>query len=720
MGPTVRATGTAHAGSGPVGSRFRPDIEGMRAVAVILVVLYHAGITALGGGYVGVDVFFVISGFLITTKLFGELSTSGTVSVTRFWARRATRLLPASVLVLVSTLIAAWLWLPPTRFPSISMDGITAALYAVNWRLAMQGVDYLNVGAPPSPLQHFWSLAVEEQFYLLWPLLLLALVPLVRRRTASRPGPTGSGPARAPIVVALLVVGAASFAASVLQTREAAPWAYFGAHTRAWELALGALIALGAAELARLPRVLAAAATWLGLAAVLTAAVWYTDATPFPGYVAALPVLGAGLMIAGGCAFPALGVGVLFRYRPFQEVGRLSYGWYLWHWPVITIAPVALGRPESVRLNLALAAASLVLAVVSFRLVEDPLRTSPTLRAFPRRGISFGLALSASAAVLAVVGGQLPMHLRPGGQPDAEAVAAAGTAAGDPRATVADAADPAAALAGLLQTAAASLTAPARLRPPLERAAADLPRVYRDGCHLSFDTDKVNRNCVYGDVGARTTVVLFGDSHAAQWFPALERIAKDRRWRLISYTKSACPAASVPVRQGELKRPYTECERWRDRALTAVRAMNPAMVVFANLNTDFGGLVDASADPDQTWIDGWLVSVNRVRQAGTKVVVLSDTPFPPANVPDCVSTNLADVTRCAHSQAAALAQPRRRSLLAEAATLAGATVVDPAPWFCTATICPVIVGNVLVYKDASHISTAYADLLAPVLAARLP
>ncbi|MFF5229323.1 acyltransferase family protein [Dactylosporangium sp. NPDC000521] len=674
----------------------------MRAVAVVLVVLYHAGVGVFGGGYTGVDVFFVISGFLITTQLFGELERHQTISISRFYARRAVRLLPASTLVLVATLAAAWVWLPPTRFPSIALDGLTSTFYAINWRLAAGGVDYLNAGAPPSPLQHFWSLAVEEQFYLVWPVLLLAasLAWRWRRPTLSR----------ASVVVTLLVLGGLSFAAGLEQTRTAAPWAYFGAHTRAWELGLGALIAVGTPVLARLPRALAAVLTWAGLAAVCAAAVLFTEATPFPGHAALLPVLGTGLMIAGGCARPAGGIGAVLRFGPFQLLGKLSYSWYLWHWPVLIIAPVALGMTAALPLNLALAAASLALAAGSYWLVENQVRNRQVLRAKPVRGIALGLALSCLAAGLAFAGGRF-----------APGVTSSGSAT-DTAATVAAAKDPAAALAGLVTAGVPAKTIPSNLTPGLSAVGKDVPEIYGDGCHLNYTAVK-NPACVFGDPSSKTVVALFGDSHAAQWFPSMRRLAEERHWRLVVHTKSACPAASVLVYQQALQRGYTECTDWRDKTLAAIKALRPALVVMTNNGTDTGGLVDSPKDPaavDRAWADAWVASLRKVQQPGTKIVMLSDTPYPKSNVPDCVSSNPKDITACTRPADTALVLPQRRKLVAEVAAANGATVIDPTAWFCTAATCPVIVGNVLVYRDDSHMTTPYAALLAPVLGAALP
>ena len=680
-------------------ARFRPDIEGMRAVAVVLVVLYHAGVAVFGGGFIGVDVFFVISGFLITTQLFGELQRHQTISVSRFYARRAIRLLPASTVVLVATLAAALVWLPPTRFASIALDALSSTFYGINWRLAAQGVDYLNAGAPPSPLQHFWSLAVEEQFYLIWPLLLLlsSLAWRWRRPTLSRSS----------IVLTLLALGTLSFMAGVNQTHDAAPWAYFGAHTRAWELALGALIAILAPALTKLPALLAAIITWVGLVGVVASAILYTDATPFPGYAAALPVFGAGLIIAGGCARPAGGVAVIFKYSPFQFLGMLSYSWYLWHWPILIIAPVALDIAPNLWLNLVLATASLGVAAGSFWLVENPVRHRRALRARPVRGISLGLALSLCAAGLALGGGRLLPDIGKGGSASDTAVALAG------------AGDPASELSQLIANSVGVQSVPSNLTPALAEVSKDSPGIYANGCHLNFTMVK-SPKCEFGDVTSSTVVVLFGDSHAAQWFPSMEQIAKARHWRLVVHTKSACPAASVLVYQDELNRGYTECVQWRDQTLAAIKAMRPAMVVLTNNGTDTGGLVDTPGDPDQAWTDAWLSSVRKVQQAGTKLVMLSDTPYPKSNVPDCVSSNPSNVTACTRGVNTALVLPKRRQMIAAAVAANGVTVIDPTSWYCTDVVCPVIVGNVLVYRDDSHMTTKYAALLAPILGARLP
>ncbi|GAA4589647.1 peptidoglycan/LPS O-acetylase OafA/YrhL [Actinoplanes octamycinicus] len=683
---------------------FRADIEGMRAIAVTLVVLSHAGLAGLAGGYVGVDVFFVISGFLITTLLLGELRRTGTISLARFYARRAIRLLPASTLVLLVTLAGAWLWLPATRFKAISLDTLSATCYGINWRLAAEGVQYLNADAAPSPLQHFWSLAVEEQFYLVWPLLLLILALTVRTRY------------RAAVLAVLGVAVLASLYISIRVTASSAPYAYFGAHTRAWELGIGALVAIGATRLAALRRGPAAVLTWAGLAAVLTSAVIYDEATPFPGSAAVLPVLGAAAIIAGGCAAPPGGAALLLRLRPFQLVGKYSYSWYLWHWPVLMIAPFLLDTEPAPGLNLTLAAAALLLAAGTFHLVENPGRSQAWVRRSAVPGIGLGLALSLAAAGVAKVGGNHPPRLAKG-EPavlTAEAVAAA--------------TDPQAELQRIIAASASLGELPSNITPKVQKGHRDLPEYYATDCHLDYPEVVPPGPCVFGDPAGRETVYLFGDSHAAHWYPALRTIAAKRGWRLVVRTKSACQAPVVRTYTSTFKRAYTECERWRAAMLAEIKRAAPTMVVVSSNGTDNGGLLDASgrfldrepgAARDAIWVAGWKAMFQAVAGAHTRLVMIEDTPWPGRDTPECLATNAAHASRCARPADASFAFPQRQALVSRTARDLGVTVIPTRQWFCAA-VCPQVVGNLMVWRDGSHITTKYSRMLAPLLEAELP
>ncbi|WP_338017767.1 acyltransferase family protein [Streptomyces adustus] len=683
----ARGTGPAIEETSRTPQPVRLDIQGLRAVAVSLVVLSHAGARGFGGGYVGVDVFFVISGFLITSLLLRELSTTGAISIRKFYARRALRLLPASTLVVLATLIGSWLFLSKVRFEEYAGDAVAGALYVVNIRLAVGGTDYLAEGSPPSPFQHFWSLAVEEQFYLLWPLLLLLSWGWARR----------GGRLALPLVICCLV----SFWLSVEVTASSPPWAYFGSHTRFWELGAGALLALAAERLTRLPAAVAAPLTWAGLACVVLAAVRYDTATPFPGYHALLPVLGAGLVLAGGCA-PARGdARLLLAARPLVRLGGLSYGWYLWHWPALVIVPAALGRPLDGAWALVLCLLALPLAWATLRLVENPVRFHPALRGRPGRALALGGGLSAGAAVLALTASLFPPPID------------SGRDAVDTRYEIAAAADPALRLRQLLGTSGTSL--PSNLRPALTDIKGTRSALYRDGCHVGYNSTRIPA-CVYGDRTSARVVVLFGDSHAAQWFPALDRLARTHRWKLVTLTKSSCKAAEVTIVHDG--RPYSSCDVWRDRAIARIRALRPALVLVSS--SEAGTPVRPAADPVRQWSDGFRTTFDALAASGAKVAVLLDTPWPRTDAVDCAAGYPLRLDRCANRLPEAIRDPSRRQAVMDAARSAHATLIDPVPWLCTpAGTCPVLVGNTLVYRDDSHLAEACAEALAPVLDTRL-
>ncbi|WP_436650739.1 acyltransferase family protein [Actinoplanes sp. URMC 104] len=670
-------------------------MEGLRAVAVVLVVLSHAGLSTFAGGYVGVDVFFVISGFLITTLLLKELGKTGTISLPGFYARRAIRLLPVSTVVLVATVVAAWLWLPATRFKSISLDALFSTFYGINWRLAYEGTDYLNATAAPSPLQHLWSLAVEEQFYLVWPLLLLAVWA---GRRANR---------RALFALSALVV--VSLAVSVQQTSSAAPWAYFGSHTRAWELGIGALVAVTGGFLRRTPKALAVVLTWGGLAAVVVAAVTFDEATAFPGYVALLPVLGTAAVIAGGTSAGGWGAVKLIGTGPFRFIGKLSYGWYLWHWPVLMIWPSAFSRDPGIKSNLVFAVLALGLAWLTYHTVENPVRMRPWLRSRARRGLALGLVLSASAAVFALIIGQFTPPLP------------AGPAAPDTRAEVAAAADPQARITELITDSLGGAKLPKNLTPKVPEAGEQSPQIYDDQCHFNYTQVRQDRECVYGDPNGAKTMYLIGDSHAAHWFPAVDDVAKSHNWKLVALTKAACQLPQVLTFNDALKRNYTECVTWRDQILRRVAEDKPDLVVMASNDLDNGGIVgdDGQIIPrtgpqdDPVWVQRWKQTWAKL--GGIRKVLLQDTPWPAGDAPECAAVNARRLALCDRPRSKAIAEKNRRTLVASAARTAGIRVIDPTPWFCNATKCPIVVGNVLVYKDNSHMTVPYAHAIAPLL-----
>jgi peptidoglycan/LPS O-acetylase OafA/YrhL len=366
-----------------VSDRFRPDIEGMRAVAVGLVVLYHGFHAPFTGGFVGVDVFFVISGFLITNFLLHEEARNGRISISRFYARRARRILPAATLVVLATVFAMYYWLGFIAGNQIADDAKWTAVFAANIHFGVLGTDYLGSQLPPSPLQHMWSLGVEEQFYLVWPGLFLGLVLLVRGERH-----------RNALAVMLLGIVGASLAWSVIQTRSNATWAYFSPITRAWELALGALVAALAMVVARVqPSWLIELLSLCGISGIMVSALVLNSSTHYPGSAVALPVISTALLIASGCANQRTLVGRALAARPMQWIGARSYSLYLWHWPFLVIAAEYWGHDLSAIQNIGLLLLALAATAITYRLIENPVRHARVLARRTWLSLAIGAAL---------------------------------------------------------------------------------------------------------------------------------------------------------------------------------------------------------------------------------------------------------------------------------------------------------------------------------------
>lgn len=675
-------------------TQFRPDIEGLRAVAVLAVVLYHAGVPGLRGGFVGVDVFFVVSGFLITGLLVHEAARTGTVGLTSFYAARARRLLPAAAVVLVATSVAAAVLLPPLQARNVLGDTIASALYLGNYRFAIEGTDYLAADTPPSPLQHYWSLGVEEQFYLVWPALILGVAWWSRRRGRSTASPH-------PYLLVLAVLTGGSLVLSVIWTRTLPAWAFFSLPTRAWELAIGGLIALTTAQWRKLPPVCAAVVGWGGLALILATCTQIGAATPYPGTAALLPVLGTALVIGAGCATPDLGIGRLLSKPGLRAIGRVSYSWYLWHWPALLLAPAVIGEELGLAGRLGMVLMSLGLAILTLHLVENPARFAATLRSSAWRS----LAVGATATGVAVCAGLALLAVRP---------VPAGPGAAVPAAAIVDPPSPRAPTPSeqLRDAVAQSVhphAVPSNLSPPLGDITK--PEVFVNGCVLSWD-DVAQPECASGVPDSTTTVALIGDSHAAMWQPALEPVALQQGWRLETMAKVTCPPMKLPIVSPYLGREFTECKQWRAAVLERIERERPGLIVLdmvRRYGADFGFV-----SYDQAWLDGLTRLVAQLGGTGARVLVLGPVPDPHGTVPTCVSARMDDALACAPQRSIAM---NDNGVAAEAAAVraGGGQYADLGRYFCTDQLCPVIIGNTLVFRDDNHITAEYAKLMSPVV-----
>ncbi|WP_206671088.1 acyltransferase family protein, partial [Streptomyces sp. CB01881] len=655
---------------------FRPDIEGLRGVAVLAVLAFHAAVPAFTGGYVGVDVFFVISGFLITGLLLGR-----PIGLRDFAARRARRILPAAAVVLVATALAGGALLDPLRGTDLARDLIASAGQFANWRFVGEQTDYLAAERDPSPLQHFWSLGVENQFYLLWGVLLLGLARHLagRRRTAA-------------IALATTAIGGVSLALCIRWTADSAPLGYFSTASRLWEFAAGAGAALlGTALAGWLPRADRAARPagwalrllgWAGAAAVVLAVFHYDRNTPFPGSAALLPVLGTAAVLLAGPVHRALGpadAGRLLATRPLRAAGRLSYAWYLWHWPVLTIAQARYGALPWTTLA-ALTAASALPAWLTLRLVEQPLRygSSPA----PRRG----LAVGASALVIPLIAG-LTLGggtVRAVGKADLPVVVPAGAVDGP----------------ALLAPGTRVLT----LTPSLARAREDFPP--GKGCEIPLGAESSPR-CLFGAETSPDRIVLVGDSHAGQWISAALELAGQRHWALEVLVKPGCPLATLTVRNNVLGRTFDECDRWRENTLTRLATgPKPRLVLMAGLNR-YGSQEERT--------EGWTRTLDRLSAVGAPLAYLADTPMPGKDIPTCLAASDGRSDACFFPRESAF----ERDPLTDGGLAGryGVRVLDLGPLLCPGTgpDCPAVLEGVVLYRDTGHITDTLARVLAPRL-----
>lgn len=660
---------------------YRADIDGLRALSILLVVAFHAGWARFAGGYVGVDVFFVLSGYLITGLLVREHERDGRVSLRDFYARRIRRLLPLSALVLTVTAGAGALLLPPLRRAELMLDVQASALYVANWRYGAQATAYMDAAVTDSLLLHYWSLAVEEQFYVLWPLIVIAVSAWVGRR--------GGAELRRPLTIALTVLVVASFTASVVLTPRLGPQAYYATHTRLWEMGVGALVALVLPQLPAVGRRVGEVLGLAGVAAIVLTAMLYGPATAFPGWAAAVPVLGTVLVVVAAHG-TATRVSAALSSAPLVTLGRWSYAWYLWHWPAIGIALLWADRVGSELPTAAVTAmaavGSLALAAASHRLVENPVRFSTVLRDRLAPNFVLGATLSVVPVLFALA------YLGWGAVGDDAPVAGTTTAAMTPA-----------------------------------EAAEDGVAVGAEcfGSHLVDDPQLDLEACAFGDLDAERTVVVMGDSHALHWVPALEEAATREGWRLLVAVRSSCAPVDVELWQRTLGRVDEGCARWREQVLAQLDDRPVAAVVLAR-SPRYSAYVlrDGVRVPAAQAADAWRAGAERtfaqLEPVADRVVVLEHTPWADHDVPTCLSEPGVHPTDCAVPMVAArgadadLRAAERQAARPEVAFLEVGDLV------CAVDPCDMVTAEgIIKYRDAHHLTATYSRSLGPALGDRM-
>ena len=605
-----------------------PQIQALRALAAVLVVIYHAKITS--GGFIGVDIFYVISGYLITGLLLRELDANGFLSLRSFYLRRIKRLLPTSFFVLITTALIAWWLYPGTMRESLGRDIAAAALYVSNYLFALWQMDYQNLSSVPPVVIHYWSLAVEEQFYLFWPFFIYALY--------KRGG-------RILVAKGVFIVTVASFVLSLFLTSTSPIWAFYSLPTRAWELGVGALLLYIPSRIRFSQNYL-----WIAFFLFTYGALIFRDSTPFPGRAALIPVIATAISIAAVHSWPSI-LNKIARNSTVQWLGEISYPLYLWHWPVLVIPVVYLGRNLHIYERALCVLLTLILADLTHRFIEQPLRYAQ----FPGRivvrtglmativSISLGLGISSSHSDFINLGNGKKISLA---------------------------------------------------------KVVEKPVVYNDGCHVN-NGETISPECAYGARGSSTKIVLFGDSHAAQWFPALEKLAERRNFELISLTKSACPGPAVKkVDTGEYKN--SDCFAWRNYAFKRIASINPNAVIVSGFQ--HFELPSGYSSRSSWWREGQRKTFSALRGSSPHIIYISDTPHPDRDIPSCVAAGRMD--RCNGTQPS------------NPIFTAGFARINPTSWLCDRS-CPAILDGVVAYRDASHISVAMARSLSTKLNSEL-
>jgi peptidoglycan/LPS O-acetylase OafA/YrhL len=648
--------------------RFRPDVEGLRGAAILLVVLFHAGVAALAGGFVGVDVFFVLSGFFITGLLVREREQTGRVDLPEFYGRRALRLLPPMLVVLLATLAAVmWLYAPIDR-PPIAASARMVALSAGNVEFASGSVDYFSSGE--NPLLHTWSLAVEEQFYIVWPLVLL-LAALWAERRAER-APVASDDDTGPLLAGFAIAGALSFAASLWLTRVSQPWAFFGMPTRIWEFALGGVLAVVLGRSTEPTDRRAVLLQVAGLVAIGIAVATYDRATPYPGAAALVPALAAVALLFGGARAPDSVVSRALSVPPLRWLGRLSYAWYLWHWPLVGLGAV-LDHDIGTRGKLVWSLAALGLAWLTQRFIERPAREGSLSRL--SAGQLAGLAFVASVGVALLSHGAMRLAERRVARADQRVF-----------------------------------------------AAAREDRMRHDCWATTVEDER--GPCEFGDLRSRTTIVLLGDSHAEHWLGGLDRVGRERGWKIVAMVKGGCPVADMPeMMHARLKRYYHECTRYREAMLSRIVAMRPAAVILSSWDHYIppdGTGTDWQVTPEM-WRRGLRRTYARLTGAGLSVVAIKGTPRTWFNVPSCLSRRAANLPfsrECIYERERSLS---RSAIAAQTAAAHGLPVrfVDMNDQICATERCGVVRNGVIVFTDDNHLTASFTRSLGPVLGARL-
>jgi peptidoglycan/LPS O-acetylase OafA/YrhL len=657
--PAAHATGTLLDDSVRRG-HWRADIEGLRALAILAVVGDHANVPFMQGGFIGVDIFFVLSGYLITSILMREISSTGRVSLVDFYARRLKRLFPALALMLLATCLAATVLLAPAEQLSQTAAAGAASLWLSNMYFVFAEQSYFDAGSENNLFLHTWSLGVEEQFYLLWPFVLLFLV-------ASAKG------SRRDLLLGMGVILLADFVLGVVLSGTKPIWAFYTMPARGWQFALGGMLAMlaGGAHKSEVQQDrYRNFAGWLGLVLVIASVLTLSETDVYPGVRALLPSVGAALLLYAGTGASTRGsVSALLAISPMRFLGKVSYSWYLWHWPVLVFG-ATLWPTASLAMRCALVAFAFFLAVVTYFLVEQPLRDSTVLQRRP------SMVLVGSLAVMVLGVSSINMSWRP----------------------------------------AAMDWAVSPSQAAYNQVRSDLPALYAAGCDDWYASARV-RACAFGDAQAERTTVLFGDSVAAQWFSALAATYAQAGSRLVVVTKSSCPMVDEPLYYARIRAEYLVCEEWREAAIQFIAELQPEAVFLGSAATYDYSMAD--------WVGGTGRVLEGLSRTAGGIFLIHGSPRLPFDGLTCLSRKawqpaaLAGWTECNAPVSTAPDLAVLASLLEAASSFANVRVLDFADLLCPDTQCRAEMNGEIVFRDSQHVTNRFVNVLTPAITAKI-
>ncbi len=657
-----------------------PGIQGLRAIAVLAVLLFHIWPNLMPGGYVGVDVFFVISGYLITGLLLREAQEFGKISLLDFYSRRIIRLLPAAVLVILVSSFFVGL-LPQVQWPDIAKEMVASTIYMQNWWLAYQSVDYLAEDSAQGLLRHYWSLSVEEQYYIFWPIMIM-LAMLVKPALQKFPERI--------VFFLALTVGLMSLIYSIYLTNHNPPMAYFSTTTRAWELALGSGLTVLIPKLVKTNMLFRATLGWLGLALITSTFFIFSETTKFPGYLALIPTLGTALVIFSGQTSYVFSVERFLRPICVQYLGDISYSLYLWHWPVLLIYKSLLINDTGLHHGFVVLGISILLAHFTKIWVEDPFRQ---VKLSPWKGLNFSWVIFATSLVAVALVAAVILYVFQSKTLSTKSIG---------------------------KINASILTIPYNPQiptiPSVNYAKEDNPDVYHLKCHVN-QVSSEPKSCSFGLTSARHTIVLVGDSHAAQWLPTIQEIFKNRPdWKIVTFTKSACAFNAATVTIGKGRQPYSSCSEWNKRVLSKLDILRPDIVVTSSSSGYHVNNVINDKENLDALVDGLLVNWEQLLRVSKKVVVIRETPKMEKNVPECMSGLNATLEQCSVSlQRVMRNDPIFFAVQRKPQSWDMLSYADLTEQICEAGICKPVSGQILIWRDSHHLTATFARLLASKL-----